>query len=206
MVAIRELVRPDQLMLSTTTMSEVGTICLCGASPDADHGYRIMRDGVEIAKVYNGQRTYSDQTLGPNETHTYTIQTIWPDNASYTQISSGVSVTGTTFDLNLTASTDKVSVINLKWNPLDNIKGKGDVSLQKYKLDRYDEVKDELTTLPGDITSTDNYPDESVSLIPGFLYKYTLRPYPENAFYPDTAWGKILPDGRIKGKVLSPKG
>jgi hypothetical protein len=174
--------------------------------PDADHGYLIQRDGVEIAKVFNGQKTYSDMSLGPNETHTYTIYTIWPDNDSYTHISPGVSVTGTTFDLNLTASTNKVSVINLNWNPLDNIPGRGGASLQKYKLDRYDEVKNELTTLPGDITSTNNYPDESVSLIPGFMYKYTLRPYPENAFYPDNAWGKILPNGRIKGKVLSPTG
>lgn len=175
--------------------------------PDAEHGYRILRDGIEIAQVYNGQRTYSDQTLGPNETHTYTIQTIWPDNSGYTSISGGVSVTGTTFDLNLTSSQDKATVINLNWNSLKDIQGKGGVSLSKYEIDRYDEVKDELTTLPVDIANTkNNYPDESASLIPGYLYRYTLRPFPENAFYPDYAWGKILPDGRIKGKVMSPTG
>ena len=174
--------------------------------PDANHGYLILRDGVEIGRTANGVRSFSDQALGPNETHNYTIFTIYPDEGNYTHISSGVPVTGTTFDLGLTASTDKANVINLNWNPLDEIPGKGGATLQKYKLDRYDEVKDELTTLPGDITSTDNFPDESLSLIPGFLYKYTLRPYPENAFYPDTAWGKILPNGRIKGKVLSPTG
>ena len=175
--------------------------------PDAEHGYRILRDGVEIAQVYNGQRTYSDQTLGPNETHTYTIQTIWPDNSGYTNISGGVSVTGTTFDLNLTASQDKATVINLNWNSLKDIPGKSGASLTKYEIDRYDEVKDELTTLPVDIANTkNNYPDESASLIPGFLYRYTLRPFPENAFYPDYAWGKIMADGIIKGKVLSPTG
>jgi hypothetical protein len=68
-------------------------------------------------------------------------------------------------------------------------------------------VNNELTTLPVDIANTkNNYPDESASLIPGFLYKYTLRPFPENAFYPDYAWGKIMADGIIKGKVLSPTG
>ncbi len=175
--------------------------------PDAEHGYRILRDGIEIAQVYNGQRTYSDQSLGPNETHTYTIQTIWPDNAGYTNISSGVSVEGTTFDLNLTASTGETSVINLDWNPLENIKGKANVSLSKYEIDRYDQVENTTTTLPVDISATKhNYPDESSSLIPGYLYKYTLRPYPVNAFYPDTAWGKKLPNGIISGKVQSPTG
>lgn len=174
--------------------------------PDADHGYLIKRDGVEIAKVYNGQKYYYDMDLGPNETHTYTIYTIWPDNASYSMTSGGVSVTGTTFDLNLQATTDKTDGINLTWNDLEDIPGKNGASLEKYKIDRYDEYNDALTTLPGDITSTDNYPDESSSLIPGYMYKYTLRPYPENAFYPDTAWGKKRPNGRIKGKVLSPTG
>ncbi|MCF8381530.1 MAG: thrombospondin type 3 repeat-containing protein [Bacteroidales bacterium] len=174
--------------------------------PDAEHGYLIKRDGVEIAKVFNGQRTYSDKTLGPNETHTYTIHTIWPDNTSYTQISSGVSVVGKTFDLNLNASVNQPDVIDLTWNSLESIEGKGGASLTKYKIDRYDEENNKLTTLPADITSTNNYPDESSTLIPGYAYKYTLRPYPEAAFYSDTAWGKKLPNGSIKGKVLSPTG
>ena len=174
--------------------------------PDAEHGYLIKRDGVEIAKVFNGKRSYSDMALGANESHTYTIHTIWPDNDNYKEISGGVSVTGTTFDLNLTASEDQPDAIKLTWNDLENIDGKNNASLEKYKLDRYDEENDELTTLPGDITSSDNFPDESTTLIPGYMYKYTLRPYPEEAFYPDTAWGRTLPNGMMKGKVLSPTG
>jgi hypothetical protein len=173
--------------------------------PDDQHGYLIKRDGIEIGRTSGGTRTFSDIYLGPNETHTYSIQTIWPNSASYTSISSPVYATGTTFDLNFTASVDKENVINLTWNSLQNIQGKSGAALQKYEIDRYDEVKQETTTLPAEISNTrNNWPDESASLIPGFMYKYKLRPYPENAFYPDTAWGKILPDGRIKGKVLSP--
>jgi hypothetical protein len=175
--------------------------------PDAEHGYLIKRDGVEIAKVFNGQRTYSDVSLGPNQSHTYTIHTIWPDNDSYTKISYGVSVTGTTFDLNLNASVDQPAAINLTWNSLKNIQGKNASSLSYYKIDRYDEANNKTTTIPVQIdNSTNNYPDESSSLLPGYLYKYTLRPFPEDGFYPDTAWGKLLPNGRIKGKVLSPTG
>ena len=175
--------------------------------PDADHGYLISRDGIEIAKVFNGQKTYSDMTVGPNKIHTYTIQTIWPDNQNYTHISQGVTVTGSTFDLNLNASTDQPASVNLTWNSLKSIKGKSDKNLEYYKIDRYDEVNNKLITIPVQIdNSSDNYPDESSTLIPGFLYKYTLRPFPEEAFFPDTAWGKALPNGRIKGKVLSPTG
>jgi hypothetical protein len=175
--------------------------------PDNEHGYIIKRDGIEIGRTSGGTRAFSDMNLGPNETHTYSIQTIWPNSAGYTNISSPVYVTGTTFDLNLTASTTETSVINLDWNPLENIKGKGDVSLSKYEIDRYDQVENTTTTLPVDISATKhNYPDESSSLIPGYLYKYTLRPYPVNAFYPDTAWGKKLPNGIISGKVQSPTG
>jgi hypothetical protein len=175
--------------------------------PDGQHGYLIKRDGIEIGRTSGGTRAFSDKNIGPNETHTYSIQTIWPNSASYSNISSPVYITGTTFDLNLTASTSETNVINLNWNPLENIKGKGDVSLSKYEIDRYDQVENQSTTLPVDISATKhNYPDESSSLIPGYLYKYTLRPYPVDAFYPDTAWGKKLPNGIISGKVQSPTG
>jgi hypothetical protein len=135
--------------------------------PDSDHGYLIKRDGVEIAKVFNGQRTYSDVSLGPNESHTYSISTIWPDNDNYTHISSDVPVTGTTFDMNLNASIDQTAAINLTWSSLKNISGKNGSSLNYYKIDRYDEKTGQLTTIPVQIdNSTNNFPDESSSLIP----------------------------------------
>jgi len=175
--------------------------------PDAEHGYIILRDGLEIAKIFNGQRTYSDMLVGPAESHTYTISTIWPDNEAYTHISAGVSVLGTTFGMNLKASDDQPSAINLNWSSLKGIPGKSGSSLTYYKIDRYDEANDKTTTIPVQIdNSSNNYPDESSSLLPGYMYRYILRPYPEEGFYPDTAWGKLLPNGRIKGKVLSPTG
>ncbi len=175
--------------------------------PNANHGYLIKRNGEEIAQVYNGQKTYSDNDLGPAETHVYTIHTIWPGNENYTHISEGVDVTGRTFDLNLTASADRPVSINLKWNSIDSIPGKENNELEYYKIDRYDEYQGDLITFPQDISKdNNNYSDESASLVPGYLYRYTLTPYPQIAFYPDTAWGKRMPNGVFRGKVLSPTG
>jgi hypothetical protein len=175
--------------------------------PDAGHGYLIKRNGVEIAKVFNGQRTYTDNNLGPAETYVYTIHTIWPGNENYTHISQGVNVTGTTFDLDFTASVDRPVSINLRWNSLENIPGKGGSGLTLYKIDRFDEYNNELITLPQDVSKiNNNFPDESTSLVPGYMYRYTLRPYPQDAFYPDTTWGKRMPNGVFRGKVLSPTG
>lgn len=171
--------------------------------PASLQGYVIKRDGVEIGRVYNGATSYSDQGVGPNETHTYTIQTMYPDNAP-THYSYGITMVGRTFDLGLEATTDLDDAIHLTWN---NATGKGKAALSEYILKRYDPEEDISFTISDYISSgTTDYPDESETLIPGYMYKYTLQPLPEASFYSDTAWGKSDPDGELAGKVISPSG
>lgn len=171
--------------------------------PNANHGYIIYRDGVEINRVYNGVYTYTDTGLKPGETHNYTVTTYttsWGGHTSY-----GVSAQGSTYDFGLTASVDEPRKIVLNWNDISGVKGSSNGSVTEFKIDRLDDGT--ITTLPYQISAdTRNFTDESVSLIPGYEYGYALRPYPQDQFVPDTAYGKVLANGKFKGKVISPTG
>ena len=55
----------------------------------AEDGIRDAQESRGLGDVYkrqtpNGVRSFSDQALGPNETHNYTIFTIYPDEGNYT--------------------------------------------------------------------------------------------------------------------------
>lgn len=177
---------------------------------DIPAGYRvwhIYRDGVRIdnGTVTGNTTNYYDETLDPNETHSYAVYLNYNGSGTAGHTSYAATATGTTFDLDLNATTDEPAGVYLTWEDMSAKKGKGNASLDHYQLDRYDTDKDMTTTVDDDISATStNKPDESAGLIPGYMYKYTLIPYPTTAFFPDTAWGKKLANGRITGKVLSP--
>lgn len=171
--------------------------------PAANRYFAIYRDGTYLTSLKNAY-SYSDSKLGPNETHTYTIYLRYNNSTTSGQVSYSASVTGKTFDLGLSPSTNQDGVINLTWNDAQT---KGKAALEEYKIKRYDPIEEVEVTLPVYISkTTTDYPDDSENLIPGFKYKYTLIPQPDDKFYPDEAWGKAKPDGRLKGKILSPTG
>jgi len=172
--------------------------------PVADRVWHIHRDGAKIGQTTGNTRTYQDAALRPNESHNYAVYLSYKGSTASGKISSPATATGTTFDLDLQASTDLPLEVYLSWESLNGKAGKSG-SLTHYQLDRYDADKDQTTTVDDDIAKTGtNKSDESLSLIPGYLYKYTLIPHPTNSYYSDTVWGKKLADGRITGKVLSP--
>jgi len=172
--------------------------------PSGKRVYHIYRDGNKIGETTGNTTSYPDDALGPNESHNYAVYLNYNRSSTYGHNSYAATATGTTFDLDLSASTEEIAGVYLTWDTLNGKTGKNG-SLTHYQLDRYDPEKDNTVTVDDDISkTTQNKPDESQGLIPGFEYKYTLIPYPTNSYYPDTAWGKKIADGKITGKVLTP--
>lgn len=176
--------------------------------PNDKHGYKIFRDGVEIASVYNGKFSYIDTGLEPGSTYTYTVYTYTTSWGGHT--SSGTSDTGKTFDLGLEASSDEVGKVILTWNdvsdPLTVWGSNESTVIQKFKVDRVDGADEPITLTDNIDKTTTNYRDESNDLIPGYEYTYILTPFDIGDFDSDMATGKMLPNGKIKGKIIAPSG
>ena len=199
-------IRPPKDLAATNGDYQDKIILTWGKTTDVPnnyHGYIIYRDNVEIDRVYNSVFTYTDDEVGPGETHTYSVRTY--TNSWEGDQSTLVSTTGSTFGLNLSASTDQPRKVVLTWNSVAGLKGSSSGSVEKFIIDRIDNGT--VTTLPYDIDATStNFTDESISLIPGYTYMYAIRPYPQDEFLPDTAYGNSLANGKFRGKVLSPTG
>ncbi|MEN8230538.1 MAG: T9SS type A sorting domain-containing protein [Bacteroidota bacterium] len=176
--------------------------------PNAHHGYKIYRNGEEIESVYNGIFSYIDTGLNPGESYTYTVHTYTTSWGGHT--SSGVSDTGSTFDLGLEGSDNEAGKVILTWNDVTDpvtIWGENESTVvQKFKIDRVDDNTAPITLSDNIDKTTTNYRDESNDLIPGYSYTYILTPFNLGNFEPDTALGKMLPNGKIKGKIIAPSG
>ncbi len=176
--------------------------------PNANHGYKIFRDGEEIASVYNNKFSYIDTGLESGRTYSYTVYTYttsWGGHTSY-----GVSDSGSTFDLGLEGSDDENGKVILTWKDVTDpttIWGANETKVvKKFKIDRLDSNGQPITLSDNIDKTTTNYRDESNDLIPGYTYTYVLTPFELGDFKSDMATGKMRPNGKIKGKIIAPSG
>ena len=172
--------------------------------PAGYHGYIVERtDGLYTHEYPYNTFNFYDETCQPGKTYTYRIYTYSRSYGGFKKSSGYVTATGSTFGLNLDASIGQANKVILTW---DDPTGKGKGTLDGYDVKRYDEENDLTETIANLPDNRIDLTDNDATLIPGYLYRYTLLPQPESEFFPDTAWGKTLPNGRIKGKIISPTG
>ncbi len=159
-----------------------------GLSPDKDIKYEIKMD-------------YTDPPLSGITKKTY-YPHIWDYLFNeYSEDDEDLVEQGHTFDINLQASTDQSGIIKLTWNKAcsPNVTK---YNIERYKNGEYDGWNKEINGR--DYTSTN---DES-NLIPGYYYEYRISALTDadEEYNYDSVFGRTLPDGWIKGTILTSSG
>jgi hypothetical protein len=174
--------------------------------PVGDRVYKIYRDGAYIGQTTGSTTHYEDEDplLRPARSYNYAVYLNYKNSTTAGHTSSAATVTGTTFDLNLRATSQSDGVF-LQWDTLNGKTGKSG-NLDHYQLDRINPLDSSSLTVSDNIQKTTQNKLDNQNPIPGFLYKYVLTPYPTDSYFPDTTWGKRLANGTITGHVLTPTG
>jgi len=162
--------------------------------PNKDLKYYIARDEPDniIATVTGLDVSYRDESAGPGS-HTYYIFTRtdrWGGHTSQPRIIRG----GYAVPPQFTGTTSFPEKVTLRWDDLSKVTGNFSI------LRDGEEVAVRENIDGSDTTFTDREP----SLIPGYQYRYTINWSDGVKDYELEASGGILPNGRIKGKVLTP--
>jgi chitodextrinase len=131
----------------------------CGEAPS----YRIFRNGTPIATV-TGFVTFSDTTLAPNTTYTYSVRAVDAGgNLSASSLSANATTSPDTIPpsvpTGLSAQAVSASQINLTWQPSSD-----NVGVAGYTVFR--------NTVPIGTPSTNSFSD--INLVPNTLYTYTV--------------------------------
>ena len=159
-----------------------------GRSPDKDIKYEIKMD-------------YTAPPLSGITKKTY-YPHIWDYLYNeYSEDDEDIVEQGHTFDINLQASDNQSGIIKLTWKKACS------TNVSKYKIERwkngeYDGWYKEINGR--DYTSTN---DES-NLIPGYYYEYRISALAadDEEYNYDSVFGRTLPDGWIKGTILTTSG
>ncbi|MBI5538613.1 MAG: T9SS type A sorting domain-containing protein [Bacteroidia bacterium] len=176
------------------TWSRISTICYNSLS------YNVYENGTTLlANVPGTQLNYSHTGLSQGMTKTYTVRAV----ANGVQLPAVTGDQGSTFNLNLQATTNLANKITLTWNNFS-----GTNSPSGYAIDRSN-----VPPTPGFgliYSSTFNTYISHEDLLSGgliagytYLYKLKVNPGTANEFY-KYALGKTLPNGRIVGDVKTP--
>jgi hypothetical protein len=158
--------------------------------------YRVYCNGVNVSgNLGAGTKSFQHQNLPKGFSGTYVVKAV----VNWVEMSAPTSNAGSTFNIDLNATTDDASQVALTWTDFSGISG-----ATGYIIDRYDGTYNTQIKDHNFITYT-SYLDNSSSLIPGFMYRYiiSVKPYPATGVI-DTAWGKLKPNGKIKGFVKTP--
>ena len=162
--------------------------------PNKDLKYYIARDEPDniIATVSGSNASYQDEQAGPGE-HTYYIFTRTDKWGGHTSspltIYDGYSVPPT-----FTATNTFPEKVTLRWDDLTK-------KTTEFTILRDGEEIDTRSDIDGSDTT---FTDREASLIPGYQYRYTINWSDGVKDYALPAMGGILPNGRIKGKVVTP--
>lgn len=163
--------------------------------PNSHDDYYIYRDGTESENYLGAVTgyTFTDEEVGPGETHTYYIRT----HTNYFGGHNSVfrSVTGSTRDREAYATTDEFDKVVISW---DDISSFTDEVIIRRNGERIGSVALQSAS---DTSFTDSDP----TLIPGYTYTYSVTWFDadDQEFILSTQ-GNSLPDGRIRGKVITP--
>jgi hypothetical protein len=190
--------RPIKRPVSGSVINEGSSIFLSWRKgsdiPNKDLKYRIARDEPDniIATVSGLDVSYRDEQAGPGE-HTYYIFTRtdkWGGHTSSPLIIYG----GFSEPPSFTATNTFPEKVTLNWEDLTK-------KTSEFRILRDGEEIDARTEIDGSDTT---FTDREASLIPGYQYQYTINWSDGVKDYEVPASGGILPNGRIKGKVLTP--
>jgi len=175
------------------TWSRISTICYDNLS------YNIYVNGTYLANVPGSQLSYSHTGLQQGVTNNYTIRAV----ANSFELPAITGDQGSTFNINLHATTNLPNKVSLTWNNFS-----GTNSPSGYAIDR-----SYVPPTPGyglifnsSFNTYTSYEDLlSGGIIPGYLYNYKIRVNPGTpSEFIGTAYGKVLPNGRIVGDVKTP--
>ena len=162
--------------------------------PNKDLKYRIARDEpTNIIATVNGlDGSYRDETAGPGS-HTYYVFTRtdrWGGHTSQPLTIRG----GFAVPPQFTATNSFPEKVTLRWDDLSKL-------TDEFSLQRDGE---EIATRTDIDDSDTTFTDREPSLIPGYQYRYTINWSDGVKDYVLPASGGVLPNGRIKGKVITP--
>ncbi|MEM6380498.1 MAG: hypothetical protein AAF705_20100, partial [Bacteroidota bacterium] len=166
--------------------------------PEKNLKYRIYRNSTNadslIATVSGSTYTYTDEDVAPGERHIYYVRTRTDSWDGHT--SSARSAVGTTRDRIARATNDEFDKVIISWDDVSKIT---DEVIIRRNGERIGSV--ELKSV-----SDTSFTDSDPTLIPGFTYNYSVTWFDaseEREFILNTT-GASLPNGRIRGKVLTP--
>gem|GEM_PF-2201558 len=173
--------------------SRISTICYNTLA------YKLYCNGSLLATLPGTQLSYSHTGLQPGITNTYVVRSV----ANGVELSGVSSVTdqGSTFDINLNATTNEPDKVILTWNNFSNIQ-----SASGFVIER----NDGISSIPiADLNFTNyiSYQDlmSTQGLIPGYTYRYNIFVKPlATTGVVDTVYGKVRPNGKIFGSVKTP--
>ncbi len=163
--------------------------------PDGSLRYKIARDEPDnvIATISGGARSYTDENVAPGAEYTYYIYTYtseWNEHQSRAH-----TVVGRTAALPLRTTFDQPRRVILSWDDLS-------AYTDEVTIRRNGEFLLELNiNSPSDTSFTDDSP----GLIPGYWYDYSVTWNIGDKEVGLSAKGATLPDGRIRGKISTPR-
>ncbi len=162
--------------------------------PNSRTKYYIYKDGSEdIYATVNGSTfTYTDENVGPDETHSYVVRTRTDDWGGHT--SSALTITGRTRPRLVNASLDVPQKVTLTWDDLSDITD--EVTIRRNG--------EQISTLAIRSTSDTIFSDSDPTLIPGFKYTYSVTWFTDDKEYLISTQGATQANGRIRGKVATP--
>lgn len=190
--------RPIKRPVSGSVINEGASIFISWGKgsniPNKDLKYRIARDEPAniIATVSGLDGSYRDETAGPGS-HTYYVFTHtdrWDGHTSQPLTIRG----GFAVPPQFTATNSFPEKVTLRWDDLSKL-------TDEFSLQRDGEEIATRTDIDGSDTT---FTDRELSLIPGYQYNYTINWSDGVKDYALPASGGILPNGRIKGKVVTP--
>ncbi|MEO0338283.1 MAG: thrombospondin type 3 repeat-containing protein [Bacteroidota bacterium] len=157
--------------------------------------YYIYKDGGEdIYATVNGSTfTYTDENVGPGETHTYLVKTRTDDWGGHTS-TLGLTIVGKTRPRLVTGTFDVPQKVTLTWDDLSDI-------TEEVTIRRNGE---QISTLAIRSVSDTIFSDSDPTLVPGFKYDYSITWFTNDLEYLISTQGSTQANGRIRGKVATP--
>lgn len=162
--------------------------------PNGDLKYIIARDQTDnvIATVNGSTFSYRDEGAGPGS-HTYYVFTRTDKWGGHTSTANTIQG-GFALSPAFSATNAFPEKVTLEWDDLSKLTNDFTILREGEEIDARVDIDDT------DITFT----DREATLIPGYQYRYTIHWTDGVKNYELAALGGILPNGRIKGKVVTP--
>ncbi|PKP03147.1 MAG: hypothetical protein CVU11_09275 [Bacteroidetes bacterium HGW-Bacteroidetes-6] len=161
------------------------------------HKYRVYRDGTQVSgDLAAGTTTFTHSGLPAGASGVYTVRGL----VNNSLVNAPTGNNGSVFNMNLDATSNYSNKVVLSWSSFTDVNNP-----TGYLLNRYDGTTSIEIVNSSSIYAT-AYEDAAATLIPGYSYRYITKVLPLSDNIIDTAYGKIVSNGRISGTVTTPTG